>query len=147
MRFRQIRGVKRSVFGEYAEWNGAFSVKTRYSGKSGFVLGFNTYLNKIFEILCLGLVYYWTMPKNCEKTNYKISCMCTFRFWKAVNGWRLTPLNFDLTMPRRLARVLSLACSSASYKKSIGLQTLSDIFINHKIMHSVLRTTFVTQTV
>ncbi len=71
MRFRRIRRVKRSVFAEKAEWNGAFSVKTRYSRKSGYVLGFNTYLNKIFEILGLCLIYYWMMPKNCEKRTIK----------------------------------------------------------------------------
>jgi hypothetical protein len=58
MRFRRICGVKRSVFAENAELNGAFSAITRYSRKSGYVLGFNTYFNKIFEILGLGLVYY-----------------------------------------------------------------------------------------
>ncbi len=58
MRFRRIRGVKRSVFAENAELKGALSVITRYSRKSGYVLGFNTYLNKIFDILGLGLVYY-----------------------------------------------------------------------------------------
>jgi hypothetical protein len=56
MRFRRIRGVKLSVFAENAELNGAFSAITRYSQKSGYVQGFNTYLNKIFEILGLGLV-------------------------------------------------------------------------------------------
>ncbi len=71
MRFRRIRGVKRCVFAENAEWNGAFSAKTRYSQKSGYVLGFNTYLNKIFEILGLGLVYYWMMPKKWEKLTIK----------------------------------------------------------------------------
>jgi hypothetical protein len=58
MRFRQIRGVKCSVFAENAELNSAFSAITRYSQKSGYVLGFNTYLNKIFEILGLSIVYY-----------------------------------------------------------------------------------------
>jgi hypothetical protein len=46
MRFRRIRGVKRSVFAENAEWNGAFSAITLYSRKSGYELGFNTYLKK-----------------------------------------------------------------------------------------------------
>jgi hypothetical protein len=58
MRFRQIRGVNRSVFAENAELNGAFSAIMRYLQKYGYVLGFNTYLNKIFLILGLGLVYY-----------------------------------------------------------------------------------------
>ncbi len=71
MRFRRIRGVKRSVFAENAEWNGAFSAITRYSRESSYVLGFNTYLNKIFLFLGLGLVYYWMMPKNCEKRTIK----------------------------------------------------------------------------
>ncbi len=71
MRFRRIRRVKRSVFAENAEWNGAFSAITRYLQKSGYVLGFNTYFNKIFLILGLGLVYYWMMPKNCEKRTIK----------------------------------------------------------------------------
>ncbi len=61
--FRRIRGVKRSVFGVNAEWNGAF-LAIVYSRKSDYIWGFNTYLNKIFEILDLGLVYYWMMPKN-----------------------------------------------------------------------------------
>jgi hypothetical protein len=46
-------------------------VITRYLRKSGYVLGFNTYLNKIFEIRGLGLVYYWMMPRNCEKGTIK----------------------------------------------------------------------------
>ncbi len=71
MRFRRIRGVKRSVVAENAGWNGAFSAITRYSRKSSYVLGFNTYLNKIFLILGLGLVYYLMMPKNCEKWTIK----------------------------------------------------------------------------
>ncbi len=71
MRFRRIRGVKHSVFTENAEWNCAFSAITRCSRKSGYVLGFNTYLNKIFEILGLGHVYYWMMPKNCDKRTIK----------------------------------------------------------------------------
>ncbi len=71
MRFRRKREIKRSVFAENAEWNGAFSAITRYSRRSSYVLGFNTYLNYIFEILGLGLVYYWMMPKNCEKRTIK----------------------------------------------------------------------------
>jgi hypothetical protein len=35
-----------------------FSAIMWYSRKSGYVLGLNTYLNKIFEILGLGFVYY-----------------------------------------------------------------------------------------
>jgi hypothetical protein len=58
MRFRRIRGVKRSVFAETAELNSAFSAITQYLRKSGYVLGFNTYLKKLSEILGLGLVYY-----------------------------------------------------------------------------------------
>ncbi len=75
MHFRRIRRVKRSVFDENAEWNGAFSAITQYSRKSSYALGLNTYLNKIFEILGFGLVYYWMMPKNCEKRTIK-SCAC-----------------------------------------------------------------------
>ncbi len=75
--FQRIREVKCSVLAENAEWNGAFSGITWYSRKSGYVLVFNTYLIKIFEILGLGLIFYWMMPKNCEK-NHKISCICTF---------------------------------------------------------------------
>ncbi len=75
MRFWRIRRVKHSVFAENTEWNGVFSAKTQYSWKSGYVLGFNTYLNKIFDILGLCLVYYWMMPKNCEKRSIK-SCAC-----------------------------------------------------------------------
>ncbi len=71
MCFRRIRGVKRSVFAVNAERNGAFSAKMRYSRKSGYVLVFNTYIIKIFEILGLGLVYYWMVPKNCEKRTIK----------------------------------------------------------------------------
>ncbi len=71
MRFRRKRGVKRSVFAENAEWNGVFSAITRYLRISSYILGFNTYLNYIFEILGLGLVYYWMMPKNCEKRTIK----------------------------------------------------------------------------
>jgi hypothetical protein len=71
MRFRRIRGVKRTVFAENTGWNGAFSVITQYSRRSGYVLGINTYINKIFEILGLGLVYYWMMPKNGEKQTTK----------------------------------------------------------------------------
>jgi hypothetical protein len=79
MRFRWIRGVKRSVFAENAELNGAFSAITRYSWKSGYVLGFNTYLKKIFEILGLYLVCYWMMPKNCEKRTMHVHSLliCT----------------------------------------------------------------------
>jgi hypothetical protein len=58
MRFRRTIGVKRSVFAKNAELNGAFLAITRYSRKSSYVLGFNTYLNKIFEILGLSLIYY-----------------------------------------------------------------------------------------
>jgi hypothetical protein len=75
MYFRRIRGVKRSVFAKNAEWNVAFWAITRYSQKSGYVLGFNTHLYKIFEILGLSLVCYWIMPKNCEKRTIK-SCAC-----------------------------------------------------------------------
>ncbi len=76
MRFWRIRGVKRIVFAENAERNGAFSAITLYSRKSGCVLGFNTYFNKFFLILRLGLVYYWVMPKNCEKRTIKsLACV------------------------------------------------------------------------
>ncbi len=71
MRFGRIRGVKRSVFAENAEWNGAFSAITLYSRKSGYVQGFNAYFNINFLILGLGLVYYWMMPKNYEKRTIK----------------------------------------------------------------------------
>jgi hypothetical protein len=71
MHFRWIRGMKRSVFAKNAEWNGEFSAITGHSRKSGYVLGFNTYFNKIFLILGLGLVYYWMMLKNCEKRTIK----------------------------------------------------------------------------
>ncbi len=85
MRFRQIRGVKHSVFPKNAEWNSAFSAITQYSRKSGYVLEFNTYLNKIFEILGLGLVYCWMMPKNCEKRNIKsracVHLSCVFIYF------------------------------------------------------------------
>jgi hypothetical protein len=59
MRFWQICGVKHSVFAQKrGVKNGAVLVKKRFLRKSGYVLGFNTYLNKIFEILGLCLVYY-----------------------------------------------------------------------------------------
>jgi hypothetical protein len=85
MHFRQICGVKRSVFAVSAEWNGAFSLKTQYSRKSDYVLGFNTYLNKIFEILGLGLVFYWMMPKNWEKQTIKSRACVPLR--GAIQGW------------------------------------------------------------
>jgi hypothetical protein len=79
MGFRRIRGVKRGVFAKNAEWNGAFSAITLYSRKSGYVLGFNTYFNKTFlhsgPQPCLLL----NDAKKLWKTNYKISCMCTFK--------------------------------------------------------------------
>ncbi len=87
MRFWRIRGVKRSVFAENAKWNGAFSAKTRYSQKFGYVLVFNTYLIKIFEILGLGLVYYWMMPKNCEKRTIKSHACVPLR---SVEIWAQT---------------------------------------------------------
>ncbi len=83
MPFRRIRGVKRNVFAENVEWNGAFSAITRYSRKSDFVRGFNTLLNKIFEILDLGLVYYWMMPKNCEKRTIKCRACVKSKEYKA----------------------------------------------------------------
>ncbi len=63
MRFRQYTAYSEkkrnyAFSGEYTEWNGAFLAITLYSQKSRNVLGFNTYLNNIFEILGLGLVYY-----------------------------------------------------------------------------------------
>ncbi len=91
MRFRRIHWVKRSIFAKNAEWNGAFSAITQYSQKSGYVREFNTYLNKIFEILGLGLVYYWIMPKNCEKRTIKSRACVPLRkltAWKKVIWWR-----------------------------------------------------------
>ncbi len=54
MRFLQICGVKQSVFAENAKLNSVFSAIMLYSRNSDYVLG----LNKIFDILDLGLVCY-----------------------------------------------------------------------------------------
>ncbi len=106
MRFRRIRGVKRSVFAENAERNGAFSAKTRYSRKSGYVLVFNTYLIKILEILGLGLVYYWMMPKNCEKRTIK-SRACVPLSLKASHrrGVGKNQLKITASLPLRLIQL------------------------------------------
>jgi hypothetical protein len=93
VRFRRIRGVKPSVFAENAEWNGAFSAITRYSRKSGSVLGFIIFLNQIFLILGLSLIFYWMMPKNCEKRTIKSRACVPLRglWWprKCSVPWRL----------------------------------------------------------
>jgi hypothetical protein len=78
MRFRQIRGVKHSVFTKNTEWNGAFLAITLYLRKSSYVLGFNTYLTKFLKFWASDL----SIIERCQKivkTNYKISCMCTFK--------------------------------------------------------------------
>ncbi len=73
-------------YGKYAEWNIAFSAITLYSRKSGYVLGFNTYFNNFFlnsgPRPCLLL----NDAKKLWKTNYKISCMCTFKIYLGSFG-------------------------------------------------------------
>jgi hypothetical protein len=74
MCFRRIRGVKRRVFAENMERNGVFSEIMWYSRKFNYVQGFNR-LNKIFEVLGLGLVFYWNDAKKCDKRTI-IFCAC-----------------------------------------------------------------------
>ncbi len=97
-RCRRKCGVKLCAFGSIQriqrrseimrfKWNGAFSTITQYLRKSSSVLGLNTYLNKIFLILGLGLVYYWMMPKNCEKRTIKSrACVPLKMFFQILHG-------------------------------------------------------------
>ncbi len=114
MLFRRIQGVKRSVFAENAEWNGAFSPKTRYSRKSGYVLGFKTYLNKIFEILGLGLVYYWMMPKNWEKRTIKSRACLPLRLGSDAVKIKIRLVAMGLASAKRaVVRLVTLALGLA----------------------------------
>ncbi len=95
--FQQIRRVKRSVFAENAEWNGAFLVITRNLRKSGYVLWFKIYLNKFFGIRCPGLVYHWMMPKNCEKRTIKSRACVPLREGGKV--WAVDRPNKESALP------------------------------------------------
>ncbi len=137
MRFWQIRRVKRSVFAKNAELNGAFSAIMRYSRKSGYVLGFNTYLNKILEILGLGLVYYWMMPKNCEKRNVKSRACVPLRYMQSSmlkymysNMWRYVYSSMVRYMYRSMLRYMyssMLRCLNCGIKMKSLTKYLSHV--------------------
>jgi hypothetical protein len=86
-RFRRISGVKRSVFAENAEWNGAFSAITRYLRKSDYVREFYTSFNKIFESLDHGHVFYLMVPKKLEKRTIKSRACVPLRSKISIKFW------------------------------------------------------------